>query len=288
MPRRSRTVGVQPVTTGGSSFVGRKAEVAEAAKLLLRRRLVTFTGAPGVGKSRLAAEVTKRIRSSLKTGAVVVDLESVSEAARVGPALAAAFDGREPATGRSALRSLPSGRGRRGRPSEAVELFVDRAGKLQQDNPPARNAVLAVARPGGNRSLPQGGATKGGRGPPSTRGAPPSLIAPAPQVDKSLVEASTTARKARDSAERRPAAHKASALARTARDARRCRDSGDRAGVGPVVGTGVRGQESRSGCLGRVSSSLASAPAAHDERAESLHHQAVELRRDIGDALTEA
>lgn len=39
-------------------------------------------------------------------------------------------------------------------------------------------------------------------------------------VDKSLVEADTTAPKARDRAERCPAAHKASVLARTARDAR--------------------------------------------------------------------
>jgi len=44
-----------------TSFVGREAEVTEMAGLLGEYRLVTVTGPGGVGKSRLAAEVARRV-----------------------------------------------------------------------------------------------------------------------------------------------------------------------------------------------------------------------------------
>ena len=46
-----RTPGTLPPHTSG--FVGREAELARARELLLRSRLVTITGAGGVGKTRL-------------------------------------------------------------------------------------------------------------------------------------------------------------------------------------------------------------------------------------------
>ncbi|WP_260479238.1 hypothetical protein [Kibdelosporangium aridum] len=39
------------------SFVGRRCQIAHAARLLRRARLVTLTGVAGVGKTRLALRV---------------------------------------------------------------------------------------------------------------------------------------------------------------------------------------------------------------------------------------
>jgi non-specific serine/threonine protein kinase len=47
---------------GVTSFVGRKAELAETKKLLGIARLVTLTGLGGVGKSRLALRVAHAVR----------------------------------------------------------------------------------------------------------------------------------------------------------------------------------------------------------------------------------
>jgi predicted ATPase/DNA-binding SARP family transcriptional activator len=76
-----------PVT----SFVGRLAELAEAGKLLRRSRLVTLTGPGGSGKTRLAVELARASLESFPDGAWLVELEAVSDPARVLPALAAAL-----------------------------------------------------------------------------------------------------------------------------------------------------------------------------------------------------
>jgi len=55
-----------------TSFVGREQEVAQVAELLHEHRLVTLTGPPGVGKSRLAVEVARSFEA--EEGAWRVDL----------------------------------------------------------------------------------------------------------------------------------------------------------------------------------------------------------------------
>ncbi|HEX2506489.1 MAG TPA: BTAD domain-containing putative transcriptional regulator [Gaiellaceae bacterium] len=59
-----------PVTT----FVDREAALADVRRLLDEHRLVTLTGPPGVGKSRLAVEAARTIGDELPDGAWLVDL----------------------------------------------------------------------------------------------------------------------------------------------------------------------------------------------------------------------
>jgi predicted ATPase len=66
-----------------TSFVGRDAEVAQVLKNLGSARLVTLTGPGGVGKTRLAAEVSGRLAG----GARFVELAPVTDPAEVAYAV---------------------------------------------------------------------------------------------------------------------------------------------------------------------------------------------------------
>lgn len=68
-----------------TSFVGRRAALAEVKRLLSRSRLVTLTGVAGVGKSRLAVRVARDVRRSFPDGVRLVDLSAVEVPERVGP-----------------------------------------------------------------------------------------------------------------------------------------------------------------------------------------------------------
>jgi predicted ATPase/DNA-binding SARP family transcriptional activator len=57
-----------------TSLVDRKLELARVLELLREHRVVTLTGPPGVGKSRLALEAVRSIESELREGAWHVDL----------------------------------------------------------------------------------------------------------------------------------------------------------------------------------------------------------------------
>lgn len=70
------------------SLTGREREVAELCKLVRERGLVTVTGAPGVGKSRLAWEVAGILGAS-GAEAKVVDLGAVHDPGQLTPAVAA-------------------------------------------------------------------------------------------------------------------------------------------------------------------------------------------------------
>ncbi len=84
----------EPATTGPvrlphpvSSFVRRDDDLMAVERLLSRRRLVTITGPGGVGKSRLAIEVARRV-STPTDGVWFVALEAVTDVGRVLDALA--------------------------------------------------------------------------------------------------------------------------------------------------------------------------------------------------------
>jgi predicted ATPase/DNA-binding NarL/FixJ family response regulator len=88
-----------------TSFVGRSAEASELASLLSRHRMVTVTGPGGVGKTRLACEVTRTVAGQFADGAWMVELAAVSEPALVQAAVATAL-GIPQAPGASLLDAL--------------------------------------------------------------------------------------------------------------------------------------------------------------------------------------
>ena len=56
-----------------TSFVGREDELAQVSDVLHEHRLVTLTGAPGVGKSRLAVEAARSLEAEFPDGIWLVD-----------------------------------------------------------------------------------------------------------------------------------------------------------------------------------------------------------------------
>ncbi|GAA4474817.1 hypothetical protein GCM10023094_11140 [Rhodococcus olei] len=84
-----------PVGGGGnlpaelSTFVGRRAELAEAKRLLAQSRLVTLTGIGGVGKTRLALRVATGARRSFSDGVWLVKLGELHDAALLDGVVAA-------------------------------------------------------------------------------------------------------------------------------------------------------------------------------------------------------
>jgi predicted ATPase len=81
---------VQPA---GSSFVGRAEELAALLDLITQAgsRLVTVTGVPGVGKTRLAMQVCAAAERDLDLPSVFVPLATLGEAASIPAAVATAW-----------------------------------------------------------------------------------------------------------------------------------------------------------------------------------------------------
>ena len=77
--------------TALTSFVGRHAELAEAARLLSTGRLLTLTGIGGVGKTRLALRVAADSRGGFTDGVWLVELGELPDAGLVASAVSAAL-----------------------------------------------------------------------------------------------------------------------------------------------------------------------------------------------------
>jgi predicted ATPase/DNA-binding SARP family transcriptional activator len=90
-----------------SGLVGREREVQEIARCLGRARLVTLTGAGGVGKTRLAIRVAEEVVEEYSDGAWFVDLAPVWDPSLV-PQTAAAALGVRPETHASVMEALVS------------------------------------------------------------------------------------------------------------------------------------------------------------------------------------
>ncbi len=113
-PRRRRSAGsdpaghAQPIWRPGAtrtnvplhltSFVGREDEMVEIAHLLARTRLLTLTGAGGVGKTRLALQTAATLLDRYAQGTWVVELAHVTGAALVPTAITTALGIREDPT----------------------------------------------------------------------------------------------------------------------------------------------------------------------------------------------
>src|SRR5262245_36848152 len=74
-----------------TSFVGRAEQLAEAAALLGECRLVTVTGPGGVGKTRLAGEVARRVAGRFADGVWLAELAGVGDPALVPDVVAQAL-----------------------------------------------------------------------------------------------------------------------------------------------------------------------------------------------------
>ncbi|WP_416979900.1 ATP-binding protein [Streptomyces sp. T028] len=82
------------ITTAGNlpapltSFAGRRREVAEIRRLLGAVRLLTLTGAGGVGKTRLALEAATGLSKSFPDGLWLIELAPVQDPSMVAPTIA--------------------------------------------------------------------------------------------------------------------------------------------------------------------------------------------------------
>ena len=72
-----------------SSFIGRESERSELVSLARARRLVTLTGAGGIGRTRLAIEVATELQHEYTSGARMVDLAAIASPLHVLTACAA-------------------------------------------------------------------------------------------------------------------------------------------------------------------------------------------------------
>jgi predicted ATPase len=140
---------------GGAPFVGRDPELAQVLSTFERSRvddmpvLVSITGPPGIGKSRLRREVLGRISAQAEAPHVVLQR---SEAYGQGHALGAAADVLR------AIISLPKG----ATSAEAEKALLSRLGPETRDDLTARNREL-LARLLANEPLPEGLDPRGSR-----------------------------------------------------------------------------------------------------------------------------
>jgi predicted ATPase/class 3 adenylate cyclase len=74
-----------------TTFIGRDAELMEAARLLDTTRLLTLTGPGGTGKTRLSLELATRVAGGFPDGTFFVPLEPIRDPLLVTPRIAAAL-----------------------------------------------------------------------------------------------------------------------------------------------------------------------------------------------------
>ncbi|GAB3980324.1 LuxR family transcriptional regulator [Actinoallomurus acanthiterrae] len=84
---------------GETRFIGRREELAEARAALRRARLLTLTGGPGVGKTRLALQLALRAGRSFPDGVWFVELAPLRDPEMVTGAVAEALGAEETTLG---------------------------------------------------------------------------------------------------------------------------------------------------------------------------------------------
>jgi predicted ATPase len=105
LSERLRSVPLTPLIQPPSSFVGRERELAQVRQLLAAGRLLTLTGPPGTGKTRLGMEAAATLSSGFSDGMRVVPLAQLRSATLVMPEIARALGAPE-AWGRRAVDHL--------------------------------------------------------------------------------------------------------------------------------------------------------------------------------------
>ena len=103
--RVAKTVVDQHLPVQLTSFVGRQAELNQARDLLAENRVVTLTGAGGVGKTRLAIEAAAQLAGGFGGGVRYVDLAAITDPNLVPVTMARAL-GLPDQPGRSTMDTL--------------------------------------------------------------------------------------------------------------------------------------------------------------------------------------
>jgi predicted ATPase/class 3 adenylate cyclase/DNA-binding CsgD family transcriptional regulator len=103
--RVSKTIVSQHLPVQLTSFVGRDAELTQVRELIAENRLVTLTGAGGVGKTRLAVQVAGQIAGEFGDGVWYVDLAPITDPELVPSTVARAL-GLPDQPGRSTIDTL--------------------------------------------------------------------------------------------------------------------------------------------------------------------------------------
>ncbi|MEU0568764.1 AAA family ATPase [Nonomuraea sp. NPDC005983] len=76
-------------------FVGRRHEISQVRRILAKTRLLTLTGAGGVGKTRLARRVSRVVPQRYRDGVRLVELATIDDEDLLAPAVAAALGVRD-------------------------------------------------------------------------------------------------------------------------------------------------------------------------------------------------
>lgn len=103
--RASKSNGEQRLPPQFTSFVGRGAEIGAVREIVAGNRLVTLTGAGGVGKTRFAVQVAGQLDGDFADGVWYVDLAPITDPAVVPVAVTRAL-GLPDQAGRSAIDTV--------------------------------------------------------------------------------------------------------------------------------------------------------------------------------------
>lgn len=98
-PRRARSYALAVASPGSpprlpaqpTSFVGRRRELSEAKRLLHSSRVLTLTGPPGVGKTRLALHTAQIVSRSFPDGLVWTELAGLKDPSLLAQEIARAY-----------------------------------------------------------------------------------------------------------------------------------------------------------------------------------------------------
>ena len=156
-PLRARdAVVAQSLPVQFTSFVGRDAEMTDVRQILADNRLVTLTGAGGVGKTRLAVQVAAEMAGGFAGGVWLVDLAPITDPDLVAVAVIRAL-GLPDQPGRATMDALLRFVGDR-----RMLLVLDNCEHLL-DACAALVVGLLGGCPGGEAFGDESGADRGGR-----------------------------------------------------------------------------------------------------------------------------